>query len=185
MGVRTKLVVSAVLAFSALALIPAIGRAETSSEINYGGHLPELRSVPPVEHPRSAAPKGHHPKHAAPASTESPAPAVEPEASEGRHPAAVAPSGGDRPPPGSAGGHGPRRAHPHQAHPPTASRGSDRKPVSNFSPAPTGQSPNQIDSSGNGGGGSSPVVPLLIAIAALAALSIGVVVYRERQPLRR
>jgi hypothetical protein len=36
-------------------------------------------------------------------------------------------------------------------------------------------------SESNSGGGSSPVVPILIAVVVLAAISIGVVIYRQRK----
>jgi hypothetical protein len=39
----------------------------------------------------------------------------------------------------------------------------------------------QVASHSESGGGSSPVVPILIAVVVLAAISIGVVIYRQRK----
>ena len=65
---------------------------------------------------------------------------------------------------GSPGGDGSKQA---------ATGVDDEKPLSGTSP---GQNAAQSDD-----GGSSPLVPILIAIAVLAAISIGAVIYRQRR----
>jgi hypothetical protein len=62
---------------------------------------------------------------------------------------------------------------PHSQKPQSESKvGPSEKVVNNTSAKPA--------SSSDSGSGSSPVVPILIAVAVLAAISIGVVLYRQR-----
>jgi cobalamin biosynthesis Mg chelatase CobN len=100
-------------------------------------------------------------------STETP---TEPESAE-RH--AAPPSKGGNHPPGDRGHRGQGAASKPHA-------GSGSKPGTSASPRPEGSAPNTHTTS-ESGGGSSPVVPILIAMVVLAAVSIGVVLYRARK----
>jgi cobalamin biosynthesis Mg chelatase CobN len=155
---------------------PTGARAETSSEKVYViPHNASLESVPAETAPkRTAPPKGHpgprtKPSEEAPAATTT-APAGEPESREDQEAKAAAPGEGGGHPPGSAGD--PKEA-------------SSPKPTARSRSGGTGQSQPEkgqttIDAA-QGGGGSSPVAPILIAVAVLAALSIGTVIYRGRR----
>jgi hypothetical protein len=97
----------------------------------------------------------------------------EPESRERHEPQAATPGAGGGHPPG--GGSDPKQ-------------GSSPKPTArsrsagSTGPTQPEKRPTKVDSSGSGGGGSSPVAPILIAMAVLAALSIGTVIYRGRTP---
>jgi cobalamin biosynthesis Mg chelatase CobN len=71
---------------------------------------------------------------------------------------------------GTDAGHG--NGQGNQGSSPKAQGGSSLHPKNQVEAAPA---------SGEGGSGSSPLVPILIAIAALAALSLGTVLYRQRR----
>jgi outer membrane biosynthesis protein TonB len=171
-----------ILALTALAILPMTSEAETSSEIIYHTPgAPSLESHPeaprkPVPStkshspaPHAATPTPHKPK-AEPETTE---PSSEPEGeaeTAHREKSKVAPAGkGGNRPPGGGSHHGQKPASKKQVGTPQAS-----------------ETPSQLLTSSTGAnasqaGGSSPVVPILIAMAVLAALSIGVVLYRERK----
>jgi hypothetical protein len=161
------------VALLALALLPALARAEgdSSGEITYYGGPPSLESVGPgtFAKAKDKTGGGHHakakPHRAAKLTTveegtgeKATETEGEPE-SEGSHKARVAPGEAANRPPGA----GPR----------PATDVSQRRLVA---------TPKAPDASSSGSGGSSPVVPILIAVAVLAALSVGVVLYRERKP---
>ena len=58
---------------------------------------------------------------------------------------------------------------------------SNAQPEGKVGPAEKVPSPTTKHASASSGGSSSPVVPILIAVAVLAAISIGVVLYRQRK----
>jgi hypothetical protein len=158
----------------ALAYLPTIARAETASEAVYHLARPGAENEGVETAPKATAPPKKHPDPKPKAGGEVPtepttAPGGEPESKE-RHkalPATPGESGGH--PPG--GGGGPREgASPKpSAHPESAGGKQPEK------------TPTRAEAA-EGDGGSSPVVPILIAMAVLAALSIGTVIYRGRTP---
>jgi hypothetical protein len=163
----------------AVAWFPAGARAQTASEIVYplagaGAHNEGIETPPP----KTAPPARHHttkPKpttgEEAPAETPG-APSTPEEESESKegHPAPATP--------GDGGGHPPKGAgHPQE--------GGTPKPTSrarDAGPTEPEAKPIKLVSAESEGGGSSPVVPILIVVAVLAALSIGTVIYRGRTP---
>jgi cobalamin biosynthesis Mg chelatase CobN len=163
------------LALALLLASPAFAGAETSSEVVYPLGNPNLESHSPTKPAETKKPTPHHAKptvthHSTPPTTgeESTETATEPTAepkTKEHHRAAAAPAakGGNQPPGGGKPGG--------DASPKAAHQGIG-KSVALKSEGP---------SSTSGTGGSSPVVPILIAILVLATLSIGVVVYRERR----
>jgi hypothetical protein len=181
---KLLLALPAVLALFALLLLPAVARAEPSGEVVYHEGPAGLESVGPGRFDKSKAKAEHHVRahrHVEPTTGE-PAPdemATEPgvrrepegeSGPEGNHKARVTPTGkGGNHPPGPNGT-------PPKTSPGT---GSSKTSVSSEREVAT---PKRVEAAGSGGGGgSSPVVPILIAMALLAALSVGVVLYRERR----
>jgi hypothetical protein len=171
------------LALAALALLPTVARAANSSEKVYIPGVPSIESKGSEATPTPKAkpkpkPKSHPGSPAAKEGTAEPTtrPEAEPEEEETeRHPSAAAHpgEGGNKPPGGKAKPKGASSSHhPDGSKPATtnASRGEMLTPTTIKT----------AGSSGGGGDGSSPVVPILIAVAVLAALSIGVAFYRER-----
>jgi hypothetical protein len=169
--------VASLLALLALALSPTIGRAETSSEKVY--HLgPESIESEPEAKGRPDPPANHRPApHADP---QNPAPSATGEDGEETPPG---PSGeprlkrhhqgerhqGHAAPPGKRGGH-----------PPADGGGSEgaTRTVAHTQAHPT---PTATGASKSMGGGSSPVLLILIAMAILAVGSVGIALYRERK----
>jgi hypothetical protein len=173
---RCFLGLSLVLALAALTLSPAVARAESSSEKVYHLAPPTAESTAPEQAGKS--PTGNHPgPHATPETHHSaavtseesttggaPAPEGDRESKE-RHRAEAAPpsEAGNQPPRGKSG--------PGEGAP---SKGSD-------GPGPDAAMPPGTNvPRSSGGGGSSPAIPILIAVVVLAAVSIGVLLYRER-----
>lgn len=97
-------------------------------------------------------------------------PEEEESSSEGHQKQGGAAAGGNGNPPTKSGGEGGNSASKGGASKPEGSIGEKQKvtPVTNVA---------HTESSG----GSSPVVPILIAVVVLAAISIGVVLYRQRK----
>jgi hypothetical protein len=159
---------SPLLALVALALVPMIARAETSGEKVYNPALHTIESQGIEKPAHSAKPK---------TGKEDTAPATEPEGepgSEAHHQSEATPpsAGGNHPHGGGGSGKG---------KPAKASPGPDRKPEESISPRQKVSTPTKATAhGGNDDGGSSPVLPILIAMAVLAAISIGIVLYRER-----
>lgn len=150
----------------ALACVPTGARANSSGE-TYVPEIPSVESEPVEATPKPTAPtKGHpRPKRFTETTT---APAGETETKERRRTLGATPGGGDRPP-----GNGRDRRDDGASKSPDSS--GRTVPVRHERPA-TG-----VETS-TGGGGSSPVVPILVAMAVLAAASIGVVLYRGKTP---
>jgi cobalamin biosynthesis Mg chelatase CobN len=166
---------------AAPALLPVVARAESSGEVVYHEGVAGLESIGPGQlgnfEPKAKSKAGNRTKahgYDRPTNGEggSGEPASEPEGeseSEGTHKARVAPAGkGGKHPPG--GKHAPSKA----------LVGPGPKSRVNVSSRGEVATPKRVEAAGNAGG-SSPIVPILIAMAVLAALSVGVVLYRERR----
>jgi hypothetical protein len=149
----------------------------TSAEITYCPEVPTIESGgTPKNHGKPPATNGHSEPGTAPKTEGQPVetttePGTESQTGEG-HGSKVAPPtkggnhpGGGKPSDGIAGGHA------------VADPGSSGKNVTAKSEGPTTKGVPASASSG----GSSPVLPILVAIVILAAISIGVVVYRNRK----
>ncbi|MBS1863910.1 MAG: hypothetical protein JSS68_19605 [Actinobacteria bacterium] len=164
------------LGLLALALFPVAANAEcsTASCITY-----EVEEAPHVNEP-TTKPKEHkssaHHESSNNAKAEGSGAKVgtgssgEPESkeSEESHKSGATSNGGSNNPPksgGGEGGGGPKSGNEAGA--------QSKDNIANSKPLPT--------ESHASGGGSSPVVPILIAVAVLAAISIGVVLYRQRR----
>lgn len=155
----------------ALACVPTSARAGSAEKV-YVPELPTVESKGAEATPKPTAPnsRSSRPK---PTTETATAPEGETETKERRRTLGATPGGGDRPP-----GNGRDRRDDGASKPPA---GPGRTvPVRHERPA-TG-----VETS-TGGGRSSPVVPILVAMAVLAAASIGVVIYRARaaRPGRR
>jgi hypothetical protein len=176
------LLLAPALAVIALASLPPRARAETSSEIVYPLAHAGIESNGEETTPKEA-PKRRRP-----------GPQGTPNTSH-----TVTPKNGEESPaettPGSEGEPGSKDHRPHAAtpgkgggHPPGGGGGPKEggSPKSSADPGSAGgkqpeRTPNRAIGD-EGGGGSSPIVPILIVMAVLAALSIGAVIYRGRTP---
>jgi hypothetical protein len=159
------------LALAALVIFPIGARAEASNEKVYKVPIPKVEGTTPEKGGDSAVPPKTSPKsHSIPGeSGDSTATGertpTEPEAEgepEAGHTQGTTPGGkgGDHHDGGKPqGGASPNEGQRSQS---------------------DGTGPSEPGTGVDTGGGSSPVVPILIAIGILAAVSIGVVVYRER-----
>ena len=158
------------LAVTAFAQLPTIAHAETSSGIVYDPTPRGIESNGEEATPKPAAAgkvrHGHQPKtgEESPAET-TPGAEGEPGSKDHRPHPATGEDGGH--PPGGGGGPKEGGSPKPSAHP-GSTRG--KQPERTPTRAVTG-----------GGGGSSPVMPILIVMAVLAALSIGTVIYRGRR----
>jgi hypothetical protein len=175
---RSFRLLAPVVALAAFALFPVIAGAETSSEKVYHLAAPGVESTGPERggqttaptrsHPGPGTTPGHHVATTGTAGEETgvataPGPNGEPESRVRHRPRTVSPDeGGDH----HAGGGG----HP--------GGGSGNGP---HAPGADGTGPTRTATSAIDGGGSSPVLPILIAAAVLAAISIAVAFYRERR----
>jgi hypothetical protein len=153
------------LAVLALAMFPLVARAETSNEIVYPLAPAELESKG-VEHAHAPKPKPKAKPETKPDIGTEPGGVTE---AEEHHQGGTTPSQRGNHPPGNSGG-APRD------HRPKADGETSNRPRESVRPSLTvaTTAPESPD------GGSSPVLPILIAVALLAVASIGFVVYRER-----
>jgi hypothetical protein len=152
-----------VLALLAMALFPVAAQAESAGSV----YEPEVPTVPnetvPVHHTKVKNPAGS-------------------EKSEGAH-------AGSSSSPGGSGGGGGNGGHGQSgSNPSTEERGGTGTAgggKAGANGANTPKVPNQAISpptgAKDGGGSSSPLVPILIAIVVLAAITIGFVVYRQKR----
>ena len=159
---RRSLVLVSLLALLSLMCFPMLAQAEDSSEIVYETGPPSAEGHHHSEHEPVAKSSNHTPK-----------------------------SGGTSPTPAESGsrlrvksirvGFHRKKAEPGRPVSPEGHQGSPGKGKNNAqkkdAPSPAASSP-KVSSDG---GGSSPLVPILIALAALAAISIGVLVVRQRK----
>lgn len=148
-------------------------RADTSSGTVYHLAPKSIESKGTEKTGNPAMPKAA--KEETEAATE---PEGEPESEEHHQSGAAPPGEGGNQPPRGGGGSG-------KGKPTKAPGGPDIKPGTSNSPRQSVSTPIEPSTpEGNDGGGSSPVLPILIAVAILAAGSIGVVLYRERSSHR-
>jgi hypothetical protein len=166
---------SAVLALAALALLPMTARAETSQEAVYTPEIPGVETEKPEHTVNSTAPNTRGlgpkatPKEDGNASTK-PGDEATTRSEEGpesksdhKHRDTTAAVRGDH---HDGGGSPPAEGGSSKSPPATGPEGTEQ----------LGHGPTDV------GGGSSPVLPILIALVVLATISIGVVIYRERRP---
>jgi cobalamin biosynthesis Mg chelatase CobN len=159
-----------VLALLAVAALPALAQAEDSSGIQYETEHFESGVKPK----KKATPEGQSEAPAkvskAPTQQASPQPSGggAEEAEEAN--AGAAPNGG-----GGSGGGGSSPS----GKAGSPSGGGNEASVSSEKPVAGTQTGQPVSHSS--GGGSSPLVPILIAVAVLAAISIGAVIYRQRR----
>jgi hypothetical protein len=156
------------LALAALVLFPIGARAETSNEKVYHPAVPHVGGTTPEEGGDSAVPPKTSPK---------------PHSTPGEN--ADSTTTGDEQTPTEPEGEGESKTGHKQGA--TPGGGGGDKPTGGASPnesqgpGPDGTgSIKHADGGVDTGGGSSPVLPIVIAIVILAGISIGVVVYRER-----
>jgi len=150
------------------ALFPMIARAETNGEAVYDPAVPTIKSNPTEKAPEPKVPAKRHSDHSTtkPPATQTNRSAAPTTGEETSHRTAakpkVEPESEER---GKADEALPAKADNH----PSGGDGRTMDRTSHGAPA------------SDGGGGSSPVMPILIAVALLAAASIGFVLYRERK----
>jgi len=169
---RSFALIPLVLALAVLVLPPIGARAETSNEKVYHPAVPHVGGTTPEEGGDSAVPPKTSPKpHSTPGENgdstttgdeQTPTePEGEGESKTGRQQGAAPGGGGDH----HGGGGKPDGG---------ASANESQRSQSD------GTGPTEPGTGIDTGGGSSPVLPIVIAIVILAGISIGVVVYRER-----
>jgi hypothetical protein len=150
-----------VFALSASMLFPALAQAESSSEVQYKEAISGPYGGNPPVHKEPSANSSNDGGNTSPASK---SPTSSEKGSSGGSPYSKTEGTG------GSGGTG-------QSSPEAGSKGGEAPPVNHSGQAqPAAQSVPHSD-----GGGSSPLVPILIAIAALAAISIGAVMLRARR----
>jgi cobalamin biosynthesis Mg chelatase CobN len=183
---RSFFALPSVLALLALVLFPVLAHAESSSGTVYKveGEVPSIESKGSTEksaaeksatHPKSSnnpAAEGSAVKNGGSESSEGPEGKGEGESEESQKSSGGGggTGGGNGNPPKGGGGEGGG-----------SKSGGTSNPQNGISEAkelPKTQSGANISESS---GGSSPVVPILIAVIVLAAISIGVVLYRQRK----
>lgn len=158
-----------VLALSALMLFPALSQAEDSSGIQYS-------EAPPTATGGQGGNKPSHKEPTAHSSTSGGGSSAQNNSGHSKSSTSSGGSSGGNPSSNSTqntshdGGTG-------QSNPGSGSTGGEVPSVNHSGQA----SPAPQSTSNQESGGSSPLVPILIAIAALAAISIGVVMLRARR----
>jgi cobalamin biosynthesis Mg chelatase CobN len=171
------------LALLALALFPVLAHAESSNEAVYTPVVPSVKTKEPTSKSTKENPLNSH-ESSNNAQAEGSAvknggteKSVEPEEEEG--------SGGQKATGGGAGGgtggnHPPTGGGGEGGGNPSKSGGGSQSGdgISNHKAVAHEQPGANVSESS---GGSSPVVPILIAVVVLAAISIGVVFYRQRK----
>jgi cobalamin biosynthesis Mg chelatase CobN len=172
---------SAGAALAAFALFPVIARAESNSEKVYHLAPPTIKSTGPEQTGKSEARTKSHPgtsttpeRDGSTTPTQGEETAVETATEDEREPGSKERHKSRTAPLGKGDNH-PRRG--------GGGRGDGASSKASDGPGPDGTSPTRTEASrSDGGGGSSPAVAFLIAVVVLAAVSIGVVLYRERRP---
>jgi cobalamin biosynthesis Mg chelatase CobN len=169
---RHTRIAASLLVVLAAALAPTIAQAETSSEVTYFGGRKSAENNPLEKTLNQQQKSTAHPKPKSDNETQATSP------DGGTEPTAPRP---EEKTTGKSKEHHPGAG---AAHPGTGGgKPSGGAPTKQPSPTPTKSSSapepgtNQISADG----GSSPIVPILIAIGILAAASIGFVLYRERR----
>jgi cobalamin biosynthesis Mg chelatase CobN len=172
---RSFFVLPLVLALLALVAFPFSAFAESGEIPEYEVEVPhvENETVPP--HPKKHKPQGEEPNSKAHASA-NPGSNSESEESEGSNSGGAAGNGtGSNGTGQSEGGQSPSNGG-ETGKSNTGGNGG----VSELKEVEPAQATGK-NASESSGGGSSPVVPILIAVVVLAAISIGVVLYRQKQ----
>lgn len=174
---RSFFLLPSVLALLALALFPVVAHAESSSGATYEVEVPNIESKPSTGTHNSGKSATHH--------KSSNNPTAEGSAAETGGTGSEGSEKGN----GSSEGHEPKgsSSKEEESHPSTGAggNGGGNKPngggqgengLSGNTPVAHTGTPHSSSS-----GGSSPVLPILIAVVVLAAISIGVVLYRQRK----
>jgi cobalamin biosynthesis Mg chelatase CobN len=178
---RSFFALPSVLALLALALFPVIARAESSESV-YTPEVPTITtSKKPTKTHTTETPKKKHASSNNPAAEGSAAGGTsggssvksktESESEGQKSSVGGASGGGSNNPPKGGGGEGAGGG----------SKGGASKPESGISASKKVANAQPGTNVSESSGGSSPVVPILIAVAVLAAISIGVVLYRQRK----
>jgi hypothetical protein len=150
-----------VVALLALLCFPVLAQATDSSELQYRPQIPSATGEHPPAHQKQPSAKSSNSGGApAPPSTTSPGASGEESANK-----VSSSTGGAEPPAGQAN---------RQGNPGSGNNGKERAPTQPSNQATPASHKSE-------GGGSSPLVPILIAIAVLAAASLGAVIYRQRR----
>jgi cobalamin biosynthesis Mg chelatase CobN len=165
-----------VLALLALAVFPVFAHAGGIPEYEVESSETELPNQDTTVKPKSQG--SHH--HASPTNPSAEGSALEGEKNSGSksEPSEESESesstsgGGGTGSNGNGGNHSGGDKANAQSKPEDKISGAEKVATASGSPA---------SSSSNSSGGSSPIVPILIAVAVLAAISIGVVLYRQRK----
>jgi cobalamin biosynthesis Mg chelatase CobN len=170
-----------VLALLALALFPVLAHAETSAGATYTPEVPSVETKEPTTKTKTEkASSTHSSSNKAKAEgsavktggTESSVEPEEDESEEGQKSSVgTGGNGGNSNPPRGGGGEGGG----------SPKAGGTAKSADGISGAKAVANKNPGANVSESSGGSSPVVPILIAVAVLAAISIGVVLYRQRK----
>jgi cobalamin biosynthesis Mg chelatase CobN len=173
-----------VLAVLALALFPVAAQAACSSSscATYETEIPSVESKPPTHTSHASQSGGNHNSSnnaraegsGVKGGSGSSGTGSEPESEGKQSSGGVSSNGGGNNPPTSGGGEAGGNSGQ------GAGGAGNSQPAGNISGSkelPTAKGENASENSG----GSSPFVPILIAVAVLAAISIGVVLYRQRK----
>ncbi|MBS1891730.1 MAG: hypothetical protein JST59_10580 [Actinobacteria bacterium] len=147
-----------------LLVLPTAAHAQNPGEVIYHQTVPTIESEPAPPVPQEPGPKKPKPGHQSKAGPES-RPPIEPEADE----RVAEPDPTPRLAPESK-----KRPHPHAPNHASRDEGT-RTPVASHQETPAST---EAEVPKKAGGGSSPVVPLLIAVSVLAVISIGVARHR-------
>jgi cobalamin biosynthesis Mg chelatase CobN len=169
-----------VLALLALALFPVMAHAANSGEAVYTPELPSIESEPTTHssshkathHQSSNSGQGEKAQATGSTAETTGGVGTESEKSEGHKSPGEGTSsnkGGGNPPTGGGGGGGNK---------PSGGAGAKSNDGISAAKEVGGTPAGHVTESS---GGSSPVVPILIAVVVLAAISIGVVLYRQRK----
>lgn len=171
---RSFLVLPSVLALLALALFPVSAFAANAGEMVYETEVPNVESAPSTgaHHPGNSAThnKASNNAKAEGSATGTAGGGAEESARENKS------SEGHKSKEGSS-------SQKEESHPATAAggNGGGNGPQGSISEGKNLGGTQPGTNTSHSSGGSSPVVPILIAVVVLAAISIGVVLYRQRK----
>jgi hypothetical protein len=157
------------LALLALAAVPVVARAESSPRVIFHtpvSTLPQPQKVTPVEPTKPSE---------APDSTKKPKTKTEKEPEEQEQ------GSSEKNKPAAGGGQGNGNGGAGNGQTGKSGIEGGRKVPGTESSAPAQELPSGQNTFPYGGGGSSPLVPILIVVVVLAAISIGVAAYRQRR----
>lgn len=147
-----------------LIVLPTVAHAQNAGGANYNPAIPSIESEPAPPVAQGPAPKKSKPVHSSKPSPET-QPSNEPEPDEG----VAEPAPTPRPAPQPK-----KRPRPHAPNRASRDEGT-RTTVASHQEA---SASTEAEASTKAGGGSSPVVPLLIAVSVLAVISIAVARHR-------